>query len=893
MPRRGLPTPWSRAVRTGWRNPAVVIAVAAAAVLVALPATAVALFLSAAGNATLQQQTSLACEWAVGAQWQGGLPMQQHDPAVPEAVGKALYDTRAKLAGQATAEVPRASAPVSTLVSGASVEAATGPPAHPEQTVVNLISRTVFQNHIQVVQRGTGPGIWLPDQFAALKNLHAGDLVTVRGGSRNDLKPSGKATAPGGGSTSTMRVAGIYRDLRSLPDQQYWCSLVGLYRGSPLSNAGTYPVALVSPDDFFHIATRDSGVQNLVESSVDTTGMTTASAPPVVAGLEHVRARTENPADPLGRAFHRFGGTEYTSSLGGMVVRADQVTTQLATTVVPMGAVGALAGLVIAAAAGSFWVDRRRAELAVLSSRGVGPFALVGKAVLEVGTIVVLGSAAGWFLARYLVAALGPSPLVTPGALAGSVLGAAAALVVTLGAIAVSSGRRITALFDARTTRRRNWPWELLPLGAALVCYFALGDDPAAGVGAAGTVARIPPRLIVVPLLLVIGLALLAARVVRFSVVRLRPVSLSRAVAFLSWRRLASAPAAAAVLIAATAIPIALSVYATTVTGSVERTLHAEGQLVVGTDVVVDLTGPAQAPPGFPSSFVERYDSGTVGSTTVNVLGVDPATFTGTAFWDNLLPGPALDDLMAGLTAPGAPAGVLAGIPGTSGPTPVEINGHTVEFSVTSVAQLPGKSAGFPLMFVRRDVLTRLAGENLHHELWLRGDPGRIVPALSAAHVPVGTLSQAQDVTANGVYAAITYTFLFLTAVSVLAGAIVLVGLLLYLNSRARARRSAYLLLRRMDIGPRSHWRALLYEVGGLLAGGFVAGLGFAAIAVAITSAGYDLDPAAAPGTLIAAPWSLTARLAAATLLAAVLATLAAQRAVSRARPSEVLRDTN
>ncbi|MEU4670301.1 hypothetical protein AB0F91_20495 [Amycolatopsis sp. NPDC023774] len=98
-----------------------------------------------------------------------------------------------------------------------------------------------------------------------------------------------------------------------------------------------------------------------------------------------------------------------------------------------------------------------------------------------------------------------------------------------------------------------------------------------------------------------------------------------------------------------------------------------------------------------------------------------------------------------------------------------------------------------------------------------------------------------------------------------------------------------------MDIGPRAHWRALLYEVGGLPATGFAAGLGFAAVAVAvaITSVGYDLDPAAAPGTLIAAPWSLTARLAAATLLAAVLATLAAQRAVSRAHPPEVLRDTN
>ncbi|MFI5612710.1 ABC transporter permease [Amycolatopsis sp. NPDC051903] len=893
MPRWGLATPWSRAVWTGWRQPAVVIAVAAAAILVALPATAVALFLSAAGNATLQQQTSLACEWAVGAQWSGALPGAQRDPAVPEQVGKALYDARVQQATQAAATVPKASPPVSTLVTGASVEKATGTPVHPEQTLLNLVSRTGFQDHIQVVQRGTGPGIWLPDQFASIKNLHAGDLVTVTGGSRNSLAPADRARPLSGGPTRQLRVAGIYRDLRSLPDQPYWCSLAGVYRGDPLSNSGTYPIALVTTDDFFSFTTPESGVQNLVESSVDTTGMTTASAPAVVAGLEHLRARTENPEDVLGQTFHRYGSTEFTSSLGGMVDRADQVTSALATTVVPMGAVGALAGLVIAAAAGSFWVDRRRAELAVLSSRGVGPLALVGKAALEVGTVVVLGSVAGWFLARYLVATLGPSPLVTPGALTGSVLGAAAALLVTLGTIAFASGRRITALFDAHTTRQRHWPWELLPLGAALVCYFVLDGVAEDNVGAAGSVARIPPRLIVVPLLLVIGLALLAARIVRVAVVRIRPVSLSRAVAFLSWRRIASAPAAAAVLIGATAIPIALSVYATTVTGSVDRTLHAEGQLVVGTDVVVDLTGPAKAPPGFAASFVDRYDSGTVGHTTVNVVGVDPATFTTAAFWDDALPGPTLDDLVEQLSAPGAPVGVLAGIPGVSGPTNVEVGGRTVPFSITSVAQLPGKSSGFPMMLVRRDVLDELAGENLHHQLWLRGDPARVVPALSAAHVPVGTLSQASEVTANGVYTAITYTFLFLTAVSVLAGAIVLVGLLLYLNSRARARRSAYLLLRRMDIGARAHWRALLYEVGGLLATGFAAGLGFAAIAVALTSAGYDLDPAAAPGTLLATPWSLTARLAAATLLAAVLATLAAQRAVSRARASEVLRDTN
>ncbi|WP_329066092.1 FtsX-like permease family protein [Amycolatopsis sp. NBC_01480] len=887
MPKRGLPAPWARAPRMIWRQPTVVLAVLAAAVLVALPAAAISLFLSSAGTATLQKQAGVACEWAVGAQWQGQLPVMPRNPQVPEKVGKPLLDARLTAARQTEAGIPDLSPPVSTLVSRANVAVATGTPVHPEQRLMNLVARDGFAGHVQVLSGGTGPGIWLPDQFADTQQLKVGDQVSLTSGPLPGLAAAGTTTP-----LATMRVAAVYRDLRSLPDGQYWCSLKNLYRGSPLSNAGTYPMALLSSDDLLKATDpADSGLGSSVESSVDTTGMTTASAAPVIDGLDRLRARTADPQDPLGAAFDH---TQYTSSLRGMSDRADQVTSALVATVVPMGAVGALAGLVIAAAAGSFWVDRRRAELAVLSARGVGPWALVGKAVLETGAVVALGSVAGWFAARYLVAAVGPSPLVTPGALTGSVLAGAAALLVTLGAIALASGRRITAHFDARAKPARLWPWELIPLVAAVVCYFVLDDGTVAGVGTAGSVAGIPPRLVVVPLLLVIGLALFAARIVRWSVVRANPVKLTRPVSFLSWQRIASGPAAAAVLIGATAIPVALSMYATTVTESVDRTLHAESQLIVGSDLVLGLTGPAHVPPGLAgrTSLVDRYDSGYVGSTTVNVLGVDPETFATTAFWDNALPGPTLAELMAKLAAPGAPAGILAGLPATPATAEVRINGQATKLSITTVAQLPGKNSGFPQLLVRKDLLDRLAGESAHPQLWLRGDPAQSLAALSGTGTQIGTVSQAQDVTANGVYAAISYTFVFLTAVSVLAGAIVLVGLLLYLNARSRARRSAYVLLRRMGIGPRAHWRALLYEVGGLLIAGFAFGLVFAAVAVAVTSPGYDLDPGIAPGTLLSTPWSLALRLAAATLLAAVLATLAAQRAVSRARPAEVLRDT-
>jgi putative ABC transport system permease protein len=368
---------------------------------------------------------------------------------------------------------------------------------------------------------------------------------------------------------------------------------------------------------------------------------------------------------------------------------------------------------------------------------------------------------------------------------------------------------------------------------------------------------------------------------------------MSHARVFLAWRRVIAAPVAAAILVGATAVPVALSVYATTVTGSVDRTLHAEAQLIVGSDVVLGLAGPVTIPPELAgqATVVERFDSARIGDTTVNVLGVDPATFARAAFWDPGLPGVPLDAAMANLSDPGRPVGVLSGL-STSDTATVTIQGTARQLAITAADQLPGKTSGYPLLLVRRDLVDSLAGGAQHSQLWVRGDPDRIFAALGRAGIQGKTVSQAREVTAKGVYTPITYTFAFLAAVSLLAGAIIAVGLLLHLSARARARRSAYVLLRRMGIGAFAHWRALAFEVGGMLLAGFAAGLGLAGVVVALTRNGYDLNPTTPPGTVLDWPWSLAAELAVAALAATVLATAIAQRTVSAARPAEVLRDT-
>ncbi|PRX43441.1 putative ABC transport system permease protein [Prauserella shujinwangii] len=883
----GLPAPWSRAPAALWRRPAVVLATVVAGLLVALPAAAAPLFLSSSGNATLHNQIDRSCQWRVGARVEAPLSFAAPPFDRDRLTGERALDRRAEAVRAAAATVPRLSRPVVTTHLTANVVPARRPAVAPDRTTVVLMARDGFRGHVRLLAGGEGPGIWLPDGFARLQGLEPGDRVAV-------------GTA--GGAPVPMRVAAVYRDLRSLPDQPYWCGLEELYRGKPLSNQPVFPVALVDTGPLLTVAGDsefDAGQR--LEMAVDSTGLTTSGARPVVDGLTAFR-------DAVSRAGPAVfpGGPDITSTLGGDVARAELVVASLTGTVLPLAAAGALAGLVIAGAAGAFWADRRRTELAVLSARGVGPVAVAGKAMLETAVPVVLGGALGWVAARTLVAGSGPSPLVTPAAVGDSVLAAAAATLTALAALAVTAGVRAARVFDAPPAHRhrvlRRLPWELLPLaGAGLAWSLLDGETTTSSVGTAGMVAHLPPRLIVAPVLLTAGLALLTARLTRWALALARrraagdpagafPRHVAR---FLAWRRVRATPAVAAILVAATSVPVALSAFGATVIGSVERTLHAEGQLIVGTDAVFGLTGSTAVPPalGDRATVTKLWTDGDLGGTTVHVLGVDPATFGRAAFWDPALPGPDLAELLSRIGDPDAPSpgAVLAGMPVPADPV-LEVRGQRRALDLTEAPQLPGKGPGYPMLLVHREVLDGLTGAARPY-LWVRGDPDRSVAAVAAAGLGVSTVSRADQVHQVGVYTGITYTFAFLAAVSLLSGVIIVVGLLLHLDARARARRSAYVMLRRMAVTALAHWRALVLEVGGLLLAGFAAGAAIASVVVLLTRPDYDVDAATAPGTVVDVPWVVLAALLGAALATGAVAAGTAQRAASRARPSEVLRD--
>ena len=141
-------------------------------------------------------------------------------------------------------------------------------------------------------------------------------------------------------------------------------------------------------------------------------------------------------------------------------------------------------------------------------------------------------------------------------------------------------------------------------------------------------------------------------------------------------------------------------------------------------------------------------------------------------------------------------------------------------------------------------------------------------------------------------FEAVTYTFDYLAALSLLTGLITTVGLLLYLESRAPAHRRGYALLRRMRLRPGAHRMALAVELTTPLVGGAARrGSRWRSGSSTVLAGEFEINPTLPPGTVVAVPYAALAVTAAAVAVIALLAIGYAQRRVGRATPGEVLRE--
>src|SRR3546814_55787 len=171
---------------------------------------AVPLFLSSVGSASLALQAAERCPRDTGA----SVPLQL-DAAGVEAPSDDPFSAVSDRLGPSNRwlSVQRA--------------ALVGPGG---ETFASLLARDGALEHVEVLESGSGSGVWVSDRGAELTGLAVGDTALV--------------------GRSELPVAGIYRDLAGTSVDDYWCSNADLVlleqRGGDL--VAPPPIVLLDPE---------------------------------------------------------------------------------------------------------------------------------------------------------------------------------------------------------------------------------------------------------------------------------------------------------------------------------------------------------------------------------------------------------------------------------------------------------------------------------------------------------------------------------------------------------------------------------------------------------------------------------------------------------------------
>ena len=872
--------PWTRAPFLPFRQPAVILAVLGAAAILACASASAALFLSSASSESLRRILAVQCPDA-------GYPTVQSTGVVSDTVGQLEgarvlpdRDVRAAMAGAGLAP------PTQLRLSDDTIQVGSGA----QTTAGRMFFRNGATGQITPVGRTLpGPGLWL--QAGTATRLNA----TV--GSRVSLSLSGDI------GEAPARVVGIYRNLDQEAVRPYWCSTKNLFQNPSYGSDAAPPPLVIATDPATFTALRDGFSGSSTESWISpvSTDRLTLTGAREIADRQRAAYRTLGLAEPQALSALYSGSGQ----LPRFVDRTALIRDGLRGPVLPIALGGSILALLLVGAAGSYWADRRAREVRLLSSRGVGPAALALKAVLELALPAVVGTALGWLLARWLVAALGPSPVLdraAPWQAAGTAL---VALLAGLALLALVAGLRSRAATERPVGARRGWvavtPWELLLLGAALACWLRLRDGDAVTVD--GGIAQINLLVVAFPLLFLVGAAVLAVRMLALLLPRLGRVAGRLSPGwYLAVRRVTASRVVSVVLLAAASTPIAVLVYAAALTQTSQHTLDAKAGVINGSTTAVQSVDPIRRTPATDAAgtVVIRYLYGKVDGQPgdVTVLAVDPATFPATAYWDRRFADRSLGDLMSVLAAPAADGTVPAVAVTEDGPAfadrfQLALGSTRLQVRTAATADLfPGRRVPGAMLVVDRARLgdvDKFAGQL--NEVWSRDSgPDRAQAAVSAQQARIYLVTSQATVFEVANFLGISWTFGYLSALAALVGLVAIGGLLLYLETRQRARTASYALGRRMGLTRGTHLRSLLAELGVLLGLAWVVGAGLAWAAVLTVYGRLDIDPTRPPHPLLTVPVLAFAGSAAAVAVVVVLAAFYAQRSADRADVSEVLR---
>ena len=767
---------------------------------------------------------------------------------------------------------------------------------------VRLMARTGALAHVHRLAEVSGPGVWISNITAETAHLRPGDTFrfdTGGAGSERGL---------------SLRVKGVYRALPQSAVTPYWVNFFqdAWPQGLDASPPPTY--VFVSPATIRRLGPRlaslgrGTTVTDYAELPVDPKGITLPAARDLDRRFVAVRHSLHTAfGQRLGCAsrFYDQASCSAATSLSSAVALADQNVSAVSPVITLLADIGAAIALGVAAAAGIFLVRRRAAEASLLYARGESAGTFTARTFVETLVPTVAGGLAGFALAYGLTSAFAPHGSLDAGTVWSGAAHAGVAVVVGLVLLLMAAALSFVRLFDTGTHARPKWfrylAWELPVLAAAVYLFF----DLRSGGGLSGSAGGGHPTLAVFlfPLLLVAALAGLAARVVQLPLRSRRLGRGSAPAVFLAIRRLAAARGLLVLLTVVTAVALGACFYAEALSESLTHTTVEKAYIGNGSDAQGSIQ-PSQSAPGnfpYPITKVEYTNQGVYVDNENNpgdLMTVDPSTLVSTLHWQgDWGTNPAgLVKLLA--SAPSSPLPVIVAN-GTTHMRTLILNDVRYPVRVIgSVRTFPEAVPGQPLVITSFGALDA-AATRAHtidpldvpfSYLWVKGPPLAAAQALTASSVHPYYVTTVDTFLRDPNVVLATRTYGFMRTVAIAAAVLVLIGVLLYLQTRQRSQVIASALTRRMGLSRGTETLSLCLELAGILAFAAVTGGAVALAAAAPIVRHLDPLPLDPPAPIFVFPGSAVLVIAAALCVFTLVAGAVTSWLARRTNISEAIR---
>jgi putative ABC transport system permease protein len=873
--RRGVGSPlWTKAPLALVRYPGLLAAVVVGALLLSLVAATYPLFLSRSEGELLRAEIANPTITPYGAGMFYGVTNVWFREKVRRGGDVLLSDRLDAAITRLAAEGPHLARPIHyalgsvvevTLPGG--IQAESGPVAG------WLFSGTSAARNVEVISGSEDGGAMVPDLIADEFDVGPGDVIEITGDRR----------------TVTLDVGGVYRSLYSQPRRGYWLPWSEQIFAQCADCPAPPQFILVGRQELVDLtkAVGERDVDLGWVAPVDGLPLTVDEARQVRAYTETLQREVTDRRTVVGRLFNCCGqtyargfffGRRDTEFRSAMPLVMREVERRAATVEGPLRLL-LIAGLGVAAAvvaaAAAFAVAGRRTEAALLHARGWGPVRFATKSTLEATIPVALGAAAGLGLGWWLISVFGPAAPTASSARTASFTAAAAAGAAGLLVLGVVSGVSFLRTFEVHALKRRlAWlPWEVLAIAGALWVLSRLNAGGALIEDTRLDITRPSALLLAFPVLFVAGFAGLGARI-GVEALRRTGSRLGRnsPVGYLAVHRLTGLPRLTVLLVSAAALCLGVFVNAQTMVRSLRATVDAKAGVFVGSDVQVwvDHDSPPQGSFPLPITRATRLKyAGSLlpGEQPFDMVGIEPETIVGAAFWNDAFADEPLDDMVGRLSRQTGRLPVLL-VQGEGTPAAIEMSNLETPIEVVGRPRaFPGVYSDDPMLVVDAAALEERVGARSNPlrrpgartEFWIAGDTEEALASVSELDAfSRGTIT-AEEVKDVPFVAAAIDTFAMLNVLGLTAAFLVIGVLVVYLQARHRARTVSNVLSMRMGMRDRQSSAALVLELAAMLLAAFALGASIGLVAGRLVSPLLDPLQTIPPAPLFDAPLAVVA----------------------------------